>query len=423
VAATAAGLVIIATLAVLLRGGEKPAPSGPRAPVGLEPLAFMPAGAPTVFDLDTDVPAVAIAAAELVPKLSGATLTDAQLQPLVGGRMAIAQLGGKMWLAAVTRAPAPREPNAAKLGGTVVVAPDAAALSAALAGARAAARTARAAFDRRFAGLPPSAARIAFDPRALLATRSPKLVDTKWGRSLRGGAAVVITRGARVAVPFRIAADPTGLTTADLPIAPGASPVPTQGSAPIVAAVRDPGQTLGFLRAAGMIPALDLLAKAPGFLKPNLTDLGPQATITTADLSAFTVRLTPPDPSDWAAKLGRLDALSGLIRFTGLANVRIDRQPNGVYTIQQDGKLAARVLVAGPAVVLSTDPGADLHAAAAASPTPPPPGAAGSLTLKLATQILGAALPALVRTHVGAVDGWARASLAGLAGELSAPVR
>ena len=169
-----------------------------------------------------------------------------------------------------------------------------------------------------------------------MASRSPQIANTTWGRSLRDGAAVMVVRGDRVALPFKLTGDP--VTPESLPIATGTQAPSTHGSAPIVAATRSPAQTLGFLRDAGLLPALDVLSRAPSFLKPNLDDLGPDATLTTADAKVFTVRLTPPDPSDWATKLDRLDALSGLIRFAGLANVRIDKR-DGVYTIEQDGEL------------------------------------------------------------------------------------
>jgi hypothetical protein len=404
----AAALAVVAGVAafVLLRGDDKPAP--PKAPVAIDPLAFMPAGADVELDLDTAVPAVAVAAAELVPKLPGATLTAEQLRPLVGGRMAVATKDGRLWLAAVT--PAKPPPGATTRGGTGIVAP----------GSVVQTRGARAAFDKRMAGLPRSSARVAFDPRTLLAPRSPEIAGTAWGRALRDGAAVLTIEGDRIGLPFRLTTGP--VKPQDLPIATGTQAPRMAGSGPIVAATRSPAQTLGFLRGAGLLPALDVLSRAPGFLKPNLDDLGPDATITTPDAKVFTVRLTPPDPGDWATKLARLDALSGLIRFTGIADVRIDKRGD-VYTIEQDGELVARAAVFGRVVMLSTDPRADLRAAANAPATPPPPDARGALTLRLAEQLFGPLLPALVRGHVGGVTGWARAESTLTSGELSVKVR
>jgi len=420
-------LVVVAVLVLLLRAvGESENSTPPRAPVAIEPLAFMPAGASAVLELDTERPLAGLAAIGLIPKLSGATLSVEQVGRLTGGRMAVAFGGGRVWLAAETRA-APPDPRggaaAAARGGTVVIAPSGPELQASLAGAARAARGARDAFDRRFVGLPAASARVAFDPRAVLAARSPAVARTAWGRSLRAGAAVLVIRGDRVVLAFRVSADPSGLSRSSLPLATGAGAPRAAGRGPVVAAVRSPSQTLSFLRSAGLLRALDVLSRALGFLQPDLSDLGPEGTIVAADSQALTVRTTPPDPGDWSTKLGRLDALSGLIRFAGLADVRIDRESNGAYSIQSNGAFAGRVGVYGRVVVFSTDQRADLGAAARAPLAPTVAGAAGALTLRLAPSLFGALLPALARGHVADVTGWARAELTGLRGELAVRVR
>ena len=260
---------------------------------------------------------------------------------------------------------------------------------------------------------------MAFGPRALLAAGSPALARTAWGRSLRAGAAVLVARDDRLVLAFDISADPSGLSRASLPIVGGVDAPRAAGRGPVVAAVRSPAQTLSFLRSAGLLPALDVLSRAPGFLRPDLSDLGPQATIVAADERTLTVRMTPPDPGDWSTKLARLDALSGLIRFAGLADVRIDRATDSAYTIESDGALVGRVGVYERVVVFSTDPRADLRAAASAPPAQAVPGAAGALTLHVAPSLFGAYLPALARGIVAEVTGWARAEPSSLRGELA----
>jgi hypothetical protein len=423
----AAALLAVAVGAglVLLLTGDDGNERSPRPPVtaGMEPLAFMPAGAPAVLDLDTRQSSAAFAAVGLIPELPGSTLTAEQVGRLTGGRIAVAFAGERVWVAAQTRAAPPRVPAAAKRAGTVVIAPSAPALQASLAGAAAKAKGARAAFDDRFTGLPRSSARVAFNPRAVLAARSPAVAGTAWGRSLRTGAAALVVRGDRIVLPFTVSADPAGLSPDELPIATGPGAPRAAGRGPVVAAVRSPAQTLAFLRSAGLLPALDVLNRAPGFLRPDLSDLGPEATIVGTDQRTLTVRTTPPDPGDWSAKRGRLDALSGLIRFAGLADVRIDREPGGAYSIESDGEPAGRVGVYGPVVVFSTDPRADLAAAARAPAVEPVPGAAGALTVRIAPSLFGALLPAIARGHVADVTGWARAELSSLDGELAVRVR
>src|SRR5690349_3617726 len=138
----AAGAVVLAT-----RGDDRRPRPRPPAPAGLEPLAFMPAGASAVLDFDTTQAPAAFAAIGLIPELPGSPLDAGQVQRLTGGRIAVALEGGRIWIAAQSRRPPPRPSGpavAGTRGGTVVVAPDAARLQASLAGAAAEAPTVRA---------------------------------------------------------------------------------------------------------------------------------------------------------------------------------------------------------------------------------------------------------------------------------------
>lgn len=426
-AAGLALLVGVLAAVVLLRGGDDKAPS---KAAKAEPLAYLPAGtADVVFDLDTREPLVGLAVEQLAPRVTHGALSVDQAHELVGGRAAVAIDGGKAWLAFATDAPAPRPTNGAAAAaddGVVVVAPSPADLEASLRGAHAAAaRYTRATFDRRFATLPPDAgARVAFDGQTLLSQRSPQLAATAWGRSLRDGAAVLTRRGAELRIAFRVGADPVGLKPADLPIATGPQPPQARGDAPLVGGLRTPAQTLAFARAAGLLQQLDLLDRLPGFLKPDLNDLGPNGTVTSAslDLTRLTARFEPPDPGDWSTKLGRIDTLAGLAGKTLLGGLEIDHR-DGVYTLTNNGELVARAGVYGRALVLSNDPTADLRAAAAAPAAPTPPGAAGALTARLRSSVLATQIPDLIRARVGDLTAWARAELTGVTGELRLALR
>jgi hypothetical protein len=427
IAAAIAVVVAAVVVVLLLRGGGDDKPT---RTVRAEPLAFVPAGsADVVFELDTRQPLVALAVEQLAPRVTNGALSADQAHALVGGRAAVAIDAGRAWLAFSTDAPAPRPTRgaaAAARDGVVLVAPSAADLNTAEAAAHApSARYARATFDRRFAGLPAGAgARVAFDPKTLLAQRSPEAANSAWGRSLRDGVAVLTTSGPEVRVPFRITADPVGLNAADLPLATGPRPPQARGSAPLVVGLRDPAQTLAFARQAGLLEQLDLLDQLPGFLKPDLTNLGPNGTVTstTLDLNHLTARFEPPDPGDWATKLGRIDTLAGLAGKAVLGGLSIDHR-DGAYTLTNDGDLVARAGVYGRALVLSNDPTANLRAAAAAPAAPTPPGAAGALTARLRSSVLATQIPELVRARVGDLTAWARAELAGVTGELRLALR
>lgn len=425
IAAAVAVVVAVVVVVLLVTGGDDE-PAGPR----IEPLAYVPAAArDAVFDLDTGAPLVGVAVEQLASRLTGGGLTAAAVRPLLGGRVVVAMGGGKTWLVFATDAKAPRVgPGAAvaQRGGAVVVAPTAADARAALETARQpAARYARASFDKRLAGLPRGgSARVAFDPRAQLAKRAPPLAGTRWARSLRDGAAVLALDGDDIEAPFKITADPIGLTPADLPVAAGPQAPSARGRAPVVIGLRDPARTLAFARDVGLFKELDVVDKLPGFLKPNLNDLGPNGTITSTsltDVEHLTLRTEPPDAGDWASKLGRLDALSDVAGSVGLTDVEIVHR-DGVYTLSEKGRLVVRVGVFGRALVLSNDPRADLRAAANA-PVVEVDGATGGLTARLAATALLPQLPAILSTRLGDVTGWARAELTGVSGQLRLATR
>jgi hypothetical protein len=258
----------------------------------------------------------------------------------------------------------------------------------------------------------------------VLGQRSPQLAATRWGRSLRDGAAVLTVRGSELRVPFRIAGDPVGLKPADLPIATGAQPPRARGRAPLVVGLRDPAHTLAFARAAGLFSELALFDQLPGFLRPDLGDLGPNGTVTSMrlDLAHLTARTEPPDPGDWGSKLARIDTLAGLAGKAVLGGLSIDHR-DGAYALTQGGELIARAGVYGRALVLSNDPAANLRAAAAAPTTPLPPGAAGALTARLRSSVLATQIPELIRARVGDLTAWARAELTGVTGELRLALR
>jgi hypothetical protein len=419
-------VVGVVALAVLLRGGGDDNGRGVKS---AEPLAYVPdVGNDAILDLDTRAPLVDLAVEQLAPRLTDGALTAEQARPLLGGRAVVAIRGDRAWLAFATDAPAPRVGRGAAAGkrdGVVVVAPSRADFDASLrAAARPAARYSRATFDKRFAGLPTKASvRVAFNPRTLLASRAPQLAGTRWAGSLRDGAAVLTTKGTQLQLPFRITADPVGLSPDDLPIATGAQPPTARGTGPLIIGLRDPARTLAFARDAGVLPELGLVDQLPGFLKPNLGDLGPNGTLTTPslDLDHLTLRAEPRDPGDWSSKLGRLDALSGIAKRAGI-DIDIDHH-DGAYDISQNGGLVARAGVFGRALTLSNDSGRDLRAAAAAPVSPTPRGAAGGLTLIAQATTLIGGLPALIAARLGDVTGWARFELTGVTGELDLAVR
>jgi len=376
----AAAVAVLVGVVLLVRGGGDESRTAVAAG---EPLAFVPADADVVLDVDLGVPLVAIG----FEQLAGPGFERVPVR----GRAALALRGEQRWvvvgatepqaLAARVRERRPRAAVGVR-GGAVVLAPTPAALAEAMRGRG----LGRRAFERRLARLPRRAgARVALRPRALLARFSAGLAATRWARTLRDGAAALVVDDATARVPFRLNGSPAA--AAALPIAAGRAAPRARGSAPVVIGVRDPARTLRFAREAGLLPQLDVVDRLPRFLRPDLERLGPDGTLTSDGRGTLTIRTQPPDPGDWSRKLNRLDALSGLARRLGIADVRIDRRGDA-YRIDEGGRFALRVGVFGDTLMLSTSPTADLQAAARAPAAQVPPGAAGALTATLAPEFL-----------------------------------
>ena len=340
---------------------------------------------------------------------------------------------GKAWLAFATDAPAPRPTKgaaAAARDGVVVVAPSAADLRASLDGARGARRRATPAPPSTSASpaCPPTPAPASPSTRrALLAQRSAASSPTPPGAArCRDGAAVLrhARRAAARALPRHRATRWTS--------SPPTCRSPPARSRRRRAARAAHGRASATPRRRSPSPAKPgcsasstCSTSSPGFLKPDLSDLGPNGTITSPGLDLqghLTARFEPPDPGDWATKLTRIDTLAGLAGKSLLDGLSIDRK-DGAYTITQDGALVARAGVYGRALVLSNDPTADLRAAAAAPAAPTPPGAAGALTARLRSSVLATQIPDLIRARVGDLTAWARAELTGVTGELRLALR
>ncbi len=395
IALTAVAVAVVAgVLLLLLSGGDDDKPAQRKALA--DPITFVPANADVLVDVDLAAPLPAIAFRQLLP-------ANLRSELPARGRGALAVMSdGRRWLAFQGRD---------RVHTT---------------GARFSTRATRAAFERRLAGLPRRAGvRLAFKPNTLLRRFAAGAGNTRWGRALRDGAAALVVRGNTILLPFRL----NGAAPADaLPFAPGRTAPQTRGRGELVAGVRDPARTLRFAREAGLFPELDVLDQLPSILRPDLERLGTSGTLASDARGGLTVRVEPDDPGDWSRTLNRFDALSGLARSLGIADVRIDRDGDA-YRVEQDGRFALQIGVFGKALVLSNREGSDLRAAAAARPLPRPAGAAGGATLTLQPELFFRELERLTGGAIprdlvvpSAVTGWVRAATTGAVGELRVSV-
>src|SRR3954470_15899632 len=470
-AVIAVAVVVLAALAfVLARNSSKDdATPKPQGDTRAEALAYAPKVSPALIGVDTGSPQASLVLGALVNRISGGALSANDISPLLGNEAVVALLDprtGRSQLSMVAKDPDALKQLARRLtqkgsyrGATLYAGPSNAAIAIrgqTLLAAFDEATVRRALdtranpqahptprdFDRRLAGLPVNAdVRTVFDPkRAVISERLPGVLNTRWGRSLTNGAAELTEGGTGLRLPFALHTDAGRINDRDLPFGAGVKPPTIRGNAPLLLGVQNVGQLIAFLRRIdpNRFGGLDTLQRQlPSFLRVNvnglLNGLTGEGTISSADrLQHFALRTNPPDPNAWRQPLQRLTTLSGVLQGLGIDNVKLNEEGANGYRLEVDKKLAARVALFGPTLVLTDDARTNLRATATASAAPTPPGARGGLTLRmtasegrrLLSSLFG--LPAsagAIIDRLGDLTGWARASTAGVRGELQLGLR
>jgi hypothetical protein len=468
IAVAVAALAVLAI--VLVRGGSKDedVPKA-RDDTRAQALAYAPRNAPALVGIDTGSAGASLVLGALVPRVSGGALTANDVSPLLGNEGVVAVLDPRTQRAQLSMVA--KDPDALRAltrrlkqqgtyrgatlyagargaalavkGQTLVAASDQPTVRRALdTGATPARHLTPRDFDRRLAGLSTTAdVRAVFDPkRVVIATRLPGVLNTRWGRSLTNGAAVLAEGGPGLTLPFVLQTDASRINNLDLPFGTGAKPPQMRGRAPLLLGVHDLARLIAFLRKAdpGRLGGLDSLQNGlPSFLRVNvdglLGGLTNDGTISSDDgLAHFAARTDPPDPDAWRGPLQRLSTLSSVLQRLGIDNIKLNEEDGDAYRLEIDGDLAARVGIFGRTLVLTDDADTKLRATATAAAAPPPPGAAGGLTLRLQAsegrRLLGSlfGLPAganAVLDRLGDLTGWARAERDGVRGELQLGLR
>lgn len=472
----AAAAIVAVVVVLLLRGGDdKPAATKTQGDTRAEALSYAPRNAPALVGVDTGSAAASLVLGVVVPQVSGGALTANDVSPLLGNEAVVAILDQQRAqlsmvakdpdaLRALTRrlqssgsykgATLYRAPGGATIaveGDTLVAGSDAPTVTQAIdTAADKAKHITPPQFDRRLAGLPTDAGiRAVFDPkRIVVATRLPGVLNTRWGRSLTNGAAVLEEGGPGLRLPFVLQTDAARINDQDLPFGTGTTPPQMRGRGPLLIAAKDFARLIAFLRKADpeRLGGLDSLQSGlPGFLRINidglLGGLHGDGTVSSDDgLSHFAARTDPPDPGDWRTPLNRLSTLSSVLQRLGIDNIKLDEEPGDAYRLEIDGKLTARVGIFGPTVVITDDADTNLRATATAPVVPPPPGANGGLTLRLQAsegrRLLGSLLGVdagppeegglgggAILARFGELTGWARAATDGVRGELDLGLR
>src|SRR3954447_1585677 len=468
----AVAVVVFAALAFVLARNSSNEDSSPKTQQGdprAEALAYAPKASPALIGVDTGSPEASLVLGALVSRVSGGALSANDISPLLGNEAVVALLDprtGRSQLSLVAKDPdalrqlarrlkrtgsyksaalytGPQGAAVAVKQDTLLAASDEPTIRRALdTRSNPQAHATPQEFDRRLAGLPTTAdVRTVFDPkRALIIQRLPGVLNTRWGRSLTNGAAVLEQGGTGLRLPFALQTDQRRINDQDLPFAPGPQTPKMNGKAPLTIGVRDLGQLIAFLRKADpkRLGNLDTFQNGlPGFLRVNANDLlnglTNDGTISSDDgLDHFAARTNPPDPSDWTTPLDRLSTLSGVLQRLGIDNIKLTDEGKDAYRLDVDGDLALRAGVFGPTLVLTDDADTNLRATAAAPQAPTPDGARGGLTLRmqasegrrLLSDLFG--LPAdagAILDRLGDLTGWARAATDSVRGELDLALR
>jgi hypothetical protein len=466
--------VAVAALAVLVvvlvrGGGNDEQTSKRQGDPRAEALAYAPRNAPALVGVDTGSAGASLVLGALVPRVSGGALTPNDISPLLGNEGVVAVLDPRTQrtqLSLVAKDPDALRALTRRLkkqgtyhGATLYSGPSGAALAvkgdafvaasdeptvrrAIDTAATPADHLTPADFDRRLAGLPATAdVRAIFDPkRVVVATRLPGVLNTRWGRALTNGAAILEEGGPGLHLPFVLQTDAARINVKDLPFGAGPRPPQMRGRAPLLLGVRDLAQFIAFLRRAdpNRLGGLDSLQTGlPSFLRVDidglLRGLTGDGTISSDDgLAHFAARTDPPDPDAWRRPLSRLSTLSGVLQRLGIDDIKLDEEPGEAYRLEIDGKLVARVGIFGRTLVITDDAGTNLRATATAPAVAAPPGAAGGLTLRMQAsegrRLLGSlfGLPEgsnAVLDRLGDLSGWARAETDGVRGELQLALR
>jgi len=278
-------------------------------------------------------------------------------------------------------------------------------------------------------GLPEGAvARVALDARALVARRGGNARRVPWVAALERAAVTVTPEAGGLRVHLRASTDAGALPPNEMPIVAGVEPPVTRGRGRLVAAVRDPQQTLRFVRRVVDLldpRRLDGLRRAEAVLsrlarvsvQEDVIDrLTGSATLTSRDGRTLTLRAELDDPAATAGALERLGTVARLggplagLAGVDLGGIGIDVQDRGRYVVTQSGRLLMALAVVDGALVASTDPGADLAAAARAPAAPRPP-TAGAFRATVDAELLKDVLA----TRLG-LSGLGRAALAPVGG-------
>jgi hypothetical protein len=288
-------------------------------------------------------------------------------------------------------------------------------------------------YQRYVAGLPQSTLlEVAGNLSAVLSTPgAAKARQVPWVGALRGYAAAINAGPKGLVLQYHLDTSGGSLTSSQLPIAAGSSPPALAGSAPIVAALKDPAQSVSFVEGAEQATSSSSYASfqqrqaaAKSKTGVDLTTLLGQLTgdlVLESDTHETLIRGAVSDP---AAAASTLSKLVGYPKAFSSTATTVVKQPGGFYTVNDsDPSKATTIGLVGSELVAGRATPANLSAFARA-PATPAAGAQGSLAFKvslpaLLTIVLKSGPPKILQSvlgHLGDLTGWMAATTSGVSG-------
>ena len=294
-------------------------------------------------------------------------------------------------------------------------------------------------YSKAFTGLAQNASLQVFGSltQVLSMPSAAKAQSVPWVAALRGYAASISESAAGLTFQYRLDTTGRSLSESDLPIASGSTAPNFAGTAPIVAAVRNPAQIFTFAENAERAsnPAqFQRFEKRQAAVRSktgvDLTSLIKLATgdlIVDSDTHTTIGRVQVSDPAAAKTTIAKLAAHPTAISRTPPT---IKRLPGGFYTIKSPHSKAVTVGVVGNQLVAGRATPAQLRSFATAPPVPAT-GAQGAVAFKialadvirLASKQALTGIGATVVKMLGDLTGWAAASPSQLTGNATLAIK
>ena len=476
--------LVVASLAIAGCGSSSPR-SG--SPLQTE-LSYLPSNSPLVLTVETDpngsaikganelaakFPIASVGEAALKSKLQQSGVNyDADLRPLFSNPIAFAATGATLsgptqndfvfvWItkdenklkSLVKKLPGMKAAGShdgatlytsggsttvAVDGATIVLAPTATQVNAALDRHVQGGGMTSSAYSQAFSGLPADGlVKIFGDLSAVLSKPSAaKARQVTWVTALRAYATTISAGSSGLTFSYRLDTSGQSLTTTQLPFAPGGTPPSFAGSAPITLSLHNPSQVASFFESAAQLTSpgsfARFLTRQAAVRKATGTDLNSLLKLFTGDLiiaSDTRTTIGRAQVSDAAAAKSTLSKLMSAPRRVFGPGTKVRRAGDFYAATDAKGSTVLLGLVGDQFVVGKAKP-AQLRAFAA-TPATPASGTQGTVAFRIALVdllhlTLRRSLPSSVApiiSSLGDITGWLRSSTSGVTGSAALAVK